>query len=246
MDNRSAVVGIGIGALLAVLLIGGGYLASRLFFTAVDHEVQQQVRQAVAPGSQPAVRQAVDDAGRKAAKEISNKLLSEAKKPEKPEKPETHEDAKSTLEVSEEAPVTVDREAFSITLPPGSTIDPADPGLGSERLVHAKLPDHGTITFVMIEDKSKAKDSLEDSLKAIRLKADRTKDVTPEVMGLEYWSSAVAATVKDKPFIFEAGEREGTDKACLIVLEYPATPEDARKQTVAQFRKTLLTLKMKQ
>jgi hypothetical protein len=204
----------------------------------VRKQAQQQARQAVAPAANPVIRQALDDAGRRAAKEVSDKLLAGSKKP--------REEPTSPLQISEEAPVAVDRGAFSITLPPGSTIDPADPELGSERLVHAKLPDHGTITFVTIEDKSRAKDHLDDSLKAIRLKADHAKEVSPEVMGLEYWSSALAATVQDKPYIFEAGERDGTDKACLIILEYPVTPEDARKQAVAEFRKALLTFKMKQ
>jgi hypothetical protein len=244
MDNRSTAVGIVIGVLLAVFLIGGGYLASRLFYTAVDHEVQkqtqQQVQQAVAPAAQSPVRQAVDDAGRKAAKEVSDKLLADARKPE------THEDAKSTLEVSEEAPVTVERDAFSITLPPGSTVDPANPDVGSEKLVHARMPRHGSLSIAVIDDKSEAKDRADAAVNEMRGKVDHPKEVAAQVMGLEYWSTAFAATVEDEPYIFEVGQRDGRDKACIFILGYPMMPTDRRKKAVGYLREALQTFRMKQ
>lgn len=242
MDTKSTTVGVVIGAILAFLLLGGGYLASRLFVTAVDHEVRKQVQQQGQPplgaAAQPAVRQALDDAGRKAAKEISDKLLADANR--------RSEEPRSTLQVSEEAPVTVDREAFSITLPPGSTVEPANPDVGSEKLVHTKMPRHGSLTIVVIDDKAEAKERAEFALGDLRGKVDHPKDVPAQVMGLEYWSSAFAATLVDESFIFEVGQRDGRDKACIFLLQYPMTPASRRKQAVEYLRNALQTFRMKQ
>lgn len=232
--SRSTVLGIIAGCLAACVLIGIYLLSGRW----VEHAERQAAREAVGPALQQSVREAANEAGRKAASEMADKILAESQKGGAASPPKS-----DTTPVG--APVKVERKAFAITLPPGATVDPEDPSVGSERLVTADLPDHGTIIIVVADDKQHTGSAYEDTLASLRKKVEDAEEEKPESFDSLKVARAtgIKGTVKGIAFRYEIGQCEGWDKGCVIVVEYP---EENRDAMVAMMGKALGTFNMKQ
>lgn len=236
--SRSALRGIIAVCIVGALLIGITVLP-RLWGEQTAHQV---AREAVGPALQQSVRQVADEAGRRAAREMAEKIL-----------PDAHGSGAATVPTSSAAseptpvaaPIKVERQAFEITLPSGATVDPEDASVGSERLVMVNMPDHGLLSIVVFDDKKRAESGFEETLSKLRGKMEKAEEEKPEALEALHAvrATGMKGTVKGEEFEYEIGQCEGWDKGFVMVLEYP---EENKAAAVAMLSKALGTFRMKQ
>ncbi len=232
--SRPGVIGLIVACLVAGVLIGI-YVAPRMM---VDQTGRQAARDAVGPAIQPAIRQVTSEAGRKAASELADKILAGAHP--------VGEEAQSMPSAAPvTSPVVVDRQAFTVTLPPAATVDPEDVAVGSERMITANVSHSGILCVVVTNNKDEATSSYDDALARFRGKVENATQEKPATFDSLRVSrtTAVRGIIKGQEFRFEIAQCEGWDKGCLIIVEYP---EQDKGDVVPMMSKALGTFRMKQ
>src|ERR1044071_5944924 len=141
-SNRMTLAGIFIAPLVVGALIGIYALPKKV----VENEEKKAASKVAPEATQDAARKVAEDEIRKAATEISSRLLADQHKRE----------IAPSVELSSEAPVVIDRKAFTMTLPQGSEVDPPKPKIDREKLVHFRLPGHASGSVVVVDNKGEA------------------------------------------------------------------------------------------
>ena len=231
-SNRMTLAGILIALLVVGALIGIYALPKKV----IENEEKKAAEKLIPQAAQHAAHQVAEDEIRKAAADISDRMLADQKKKE----------AAPTVELKSSGPVAVDRDAFTMTLPEGSEVDPPKPQLGKERYIHADLPARASVSIVVIPDKRDAGKYCESTFEDLKSKTPQSTETTPEA--LQPYKLAQLSAVKGKfagghEYMFEVGEWDGTDKACIIIAQFPARPNDA---AIAALQRAFRTFKMQQ
>src|SRR5262249_48531225 len=140
--SKSTIVGFAAGV-VAVCTIGGIIILSR---ATIDHEAQAAANKAAMEAAHTSATQAANQGGRKAAQDIWDKLLAGMDKSLVPPPP--------AVEVTKvETETKVDREAFTITVPPGSTVDPQIKYPGAEHVLSVNVAGHCLISIIVVDSK---------------------------------------------------------------------------------------------
>jgi hypothetical protein len=144
-----------------------------------------------------------------------------------------------------EAPVQVEREAYSITLPPASVVDPESAVVGSEHLMTSTLPGDGTVSIIVLDDKSRAAQSYDGLLASFRAKYPEAQEQNTAALNSLRFTRATAMSFTNDgvDFAYEIGQTEGWDKAFVFLVEYPANRNGVMARRVGT---TLKTFRMKQ
>lgn len=236
--SRSAVIGFIVG----VVLLGAIAAVSFWGRSAVDNEEQKIANRVAVDAAKSTAKDVGTAAVRNEAADISDRLLAGAGK--SADQGSTSKEA--PVEVSKvETETKVDRAAFTITLPPGATVDPEGTYPGADHVLNANLPGHSMTSIVVVDAKDKASDYESASIASIMKRIESPTEYTPVVLD----SFNVSGTkgfqgiVKGEKFAFETGYVQGKEKACVVVVEFPA--ED--RATVAPvLKRALESLRMKQ
>jgi hypothetical protein len=235
--SKWGVAGIVVACLAAGFLIGVFVMPDR----GGERVNREQVPPAVAPTLSGTLQPIIKEEARKRAQEIGDKLIS---------RPSDHDIGidPAAKPDSAGAPVVVEREAFEMTLPPGSVVKPENPKYGSERLVQTRVPGGGSLSIVLVDDKAKVADYADGALNGLKETIRNPESMINTALS---WLNmekvdGFRATIEGEPFGFEVGTRTGTDKGYVIIVEYPIEAEGKTNEVVQRMREALLTLKLKQ
>jgi len=248
--SRSAIAGTIAVCFVAAVVAFTIRVLPRMF---AEHEARMAASEATGPAIHDAIHEAASEAGRKAAGDVANKIpagLHEGgagtRSPNADKAlPGTHEGAGASTPNPIEAPISVQRAAFTITLPPGSSVNPETTGIGSERMVIADLPEHSMIGILVADKKEQAAKDYVALLAKFRGVFSNAQEDKPDAFDAirPVRATAVKGRIKTVDSVFEIGQCEGWDKTCTIYVEYPA--EDKAK-IMPLMTKALATFRMKQ
>lgn len=229
--NKSTIAGIFVAILVAGALIGIYVIPKKV----IETEQKKAGADAAKSAAQQSAQNEAADQIRKAAGEISEKLLADQRK---------NENA-PTVDVSSSSPIVIDREAYTMTLPQGSEVDPPHPEDGKERLMHFRMPGHATGSVVVVDSKARALSAVDDTLADVKSKLTDTSDVNAEALAPFKLArlSAIKGSIGTVTDVFEVGVWEGEAKSCIIIINYPVRPND---QAIASLQKAFRTFKMQQ
>jgi Flp pilus assembly protein TadG len=258
--SRSTVIGI-IAACFAGGLLIGIYQAPRFM---ADSAVHDAAKEAMRPTIQSVAQDAIKEEARKAAQSLADKIVREKDQGvviTQSAPAGTLSDAANAVAGSEwkkpagvgsgstpvVAPVAVERDAFSLVAPPGSTVDADSGDLGREHLVGVHMPDLGSIHIVVLNDPSQEKEKADQAIQDLRGKVVNAKDFPGGVLS---WSNfthvnAIRGTIDGVPFGFETATLEGARKACLVIVQYRLPADSEKSEVMTRMHQVLTTMKMK-
>ena len=121
--------------------------------------------------------------------------------------------------------VVLDRSGYTMTLPAGSTVDPATESFDQDHLTSANLRHDTTLIVVMIDDKTggpaafdRTVASLKSELATVTSDGDGAVDIGKVVRSVALRGKV---TGHDETFDFTVSEFDGPARAYLVVAEYP-------------------------
>jgi hypothetical protein len=233
MENRdNRVVRTVLAFCVVIVVLVGIRVLPKWWAERVGREAAHDaVTQAVAN----AATQAADDVTRRIAREMADQVVRDIAK---------GEGGGTTRATQARAGPVVELAAFRITLPEKSTVDPADPSLGRERMTTVNLPNGGTMVFVVEDDKLRMTRQFDSAASGCKVKLEnpsaRDTDTFDPVKVVR--STAIRGVLNGERFVFEIGQCEGRQKAVLIILDYA---EAKQVESVEMIRRALGTFEMK-
>lgn len=234
--SKSAVVGI-LAAVFVAGLLAGLYLLPSLYAMRAGKGAAQKV----APSAiSQAIQPVVNEQAEKAAREIAAMIVTRPRDSDIDIQPVTKPDSSAP-------PVAIARANFEITLPLGSTVEPDDPKYGPDRLLKCRLPGNASLNLLLVDDKSNAASISESALEGLR---GAVKEPTTNHESALGWMSVVdvngiEGSIEGQQFAFETGYRPGTEKACVIIIDYPMDSEKKRA-AINSIQLAISTLTVKQ
>ena len=224
-----------IAGLAAACLVLGIVLWSK---SVVDHTEQKIVDKAVASAAQQASRQVGEEGVRNSAKEIADKLLAQSDKRDKSVPP--------SVEVATvETQTKVDKDAYSITMPPGITVDPQGEGPGSDHILSTHIGHDSSMNLLLVDHKENAPTCVEDATSSIQKKMDNAEEFSPAALPQfkAVNQKAFWGKINGVKWAYEVGGVQGKEKACVIILGYSV---EEKAKTLPLLKKALESLQMKQ
>jgi len=234
--SKSAIAGT-VAAVFVLGLVLGLYVLPGVYATQVGKEA---ARKAVPPAVSQAVQPIVKEQAQKTAKDIADTISALPRDSDIDIRPAPKTDATA-------ASIFVDRAAFKVTLPPGSTLMPDNPKYGPDRLVECRLPSSASLNILLVDDKASAASLAESTLKGLR--GTLTEPTTNHWSVLPWMNVAgvngMEGSIQGQLFAFETGYLSGTAKACVIIVEYPMNNEKKQAATDS-IQQAISTLTVKQ
>lgn len=213
------------------IAIGVKVLPRMLAQNAAQNAAREAARRAAVDDAREVMRQRVNDAAKQYVRQLAEDAAANAAN-----------EGGSSPPIGRS--IVVDRAAYSISLPSDSTVDPESAEIDLNHLTVVNLPDHATLTIVVIDDKKSAAGRFDTAVAAAK------KDLEPATTGDTYTfdratairSIAIRGTAKGQRCVIELGQIEGRTAGFVIGIEYC---DQDRARTIARFKDALDSFQIK-